>query len=52
MLLQTFETAIKVMPPGVEQWVWVCDFHGFSKKDVNPKMAKVRKAASFVMVGF
>ncbi len=40
-LLQTFETAIRVMPPGVEQWVWVCDFHGFSKKDVNPKMAKV-----------
>lgn len=28
------------MPPGVEQWVWVCDFHGFGMADINPKLAK------------
>ena len=33
--------AIKCMPPGVEQWVWVCDFYGFGMADVNPKLAKV-----------
>lgn len=39
-MIQTFETAIKCMPPGVENWVWVCDFHGFGMSDVNPKLAK------------
>ncbi len=29
------------MPPGVEQWIWVCDFKGFGMADVNPKLAKV-----------
>lgn len=33
--------AIKCMPPGVEQWIWVCDFKGFGMADVNPKLAKV-----------
>ena len=28
------------MPPGVSQWVWVCDFHGFGMQDINPKLAK------------
>jgi len=28
------------MPPGVQQWVWVCDFHGFGMADINPKLAK------------
>uniref|UniRef100_A0A7S3VTL3 CRAL-TRIO domain-containing protein n=1 Tax=Dunaliella tertiolecta TaxID=3047 RepID=A0A7S3VTL3_DUNTE len=39
-MIQTFEMAIKCMPPGVEQWVWVCDFHGFGMADINPKLAK------------
>lgn len=39
-MIQTFETAIKCMPEGVEQWVWVCDFHGFGMADINPRLAK------------
>lgn len=39
-MIQTFETAVKCMPEGVEQWVWVCDFHGFGMADINPKLAK------------
>jgi len=40
-MIQTFETAIKCMPEGVEQWVWVCDFHGFGMSDaLNVKIAK------------
>jgi hypothetical protein len=27
-MIQTFEMAVRCMPPGVEQWVWMCDFHG------------------------
>lgn len=40
-MISTFETAIKLMPPGVEQWVWVCDFHGFGMRDINVKLAKL-----------
>ncbi|GLC70756.1 hypothetical protein PLESTF_001030000 [Pleodorina starrii] len=40
-MIQTFETAVKLMPPGVEQWIWVCDFKGFGMADVNPKLAKL-----------
>ncbi|KAG2451320.1 hypothetical protein HYH02_003925 [Chlamydomonas schloesseri] len=40
-MIQTFEWAIKCMPPGVEQWIWVCDFKGFGMADVNPKLAKL-----------
>lgn len=32
--------AIRCMPPGVQQWVWVCDFYGFGVADINPKLAK------------
>eukprot|EP00197_Chlamydomonas_leiostraca_P004614 CAMPEP_0202863814 /NCGR_PEP_ID=MMETSP1391-20130828/4301_1 /ASSEMBLY_ACC=CAM_ASM_000867 /TAXON_ID=1034604 /ORGANISM="Chlamydomonas leiostraca, Strain SAG 11-49" /LENGTH=358 /DNA_ID=CAMNT_0049543487 /DNA_START=136 /DNA_END=1212 /DNA_ORIENTATION=+ len=39
-MIQSFEMAIKCMPPGVEQWIWILDFHGFSMADVNPKLAK------------
>lgn len=39
-MIQTFEMAVKCMPPGQEQWVWVCDFHGFGMQDCNPKLAK------------
>lgn len=27
-MISTFESAVRAMPPGVEQWVWVCDFAG------------------------
>ncbi|GAX74409.1 hypothetical protein CEUSTIGMA_g1857.t1 [Chlamydomonas eustigma] len=40
-LIQCFESAVKCMSPGVEQWVWICDFHGFGLSDVmNPGIAK------------
>lgn len=29
-----------MMPEGIEQWVWVSDFFGFSTGDMNPAMAK------------
>ena len=40
-MISTFETAISVMPPGVESWNWVLDFHGFSIKDCDPRLAKI-----------
>lgn len=33
--------AVRLMPPGVERWVWVMDFHGFGLRDCNPKIAKI-----------
>lgn len=40
-MIATFEIAIKLMPPGVEQWSWVLDFHGFSIRDCNPRLARI-----------
>lgn len=40
-MIQTFEMAVRCMPPGVDQWVWVCDFHGFGTRDINPRLAKL-----------
>lgn len=31
--------AIRLMRPGVEQWVIVSDFHGFGFGDLSPRMA-------------
>lgn len=39
-MIATFEKAIKLMPPGVQNWVWVCDFEGFGMADINPALAK------------
>lgn len=39
-LINRFEQAIRMMPEGIEQWVWVSDFFGFSVGDMNPAMAK------------
>uniref|UniRef100_A0A7S0UYL0 CRAL-TRIO domain-containing protein n=1 Tax=Polytomella parva TaxID=51329 RepID=A0A7S0UYL0_9CHLO len=39
-MIQTFESAIKHMPPGVEQWIWLCDIYGFSVADASTKIAK------------
>ena len=38
---QEFERAIRLMPPGVESWVWVMDFRGFGRRlaDFNPALA-------------
>jgi len=33
------ESAIRTMPKGVEQWVWVNDFSGFSIQACSPKLA-------------
>jgi CRAL/TRIO domain len=35
-MIMTFEQTIKLMPPGVEKWVWFADFEGFSVKDCGP----------------
>jgi hypothetical protein len=40
-LISTFETAIGLMPPGVEQWNWVLDMHGFRLVDCDPRLAKI-----------
>mmetsp|Transcript_3868 Transcript_3868/g.11192 ORF Transcript_3868/g.11192 Transcript_3868/m.11192 type:complete len:319 (-) Transcript_3868:579-1535(-) len=39
-MIVTFEQAIRLMPKGVEQWVWVSDFAGFGMSDVDPGMAR------------
>lgn len=42
-LIQTFEQTVKMMQQGVEQWVWICDFHGFGLSDaLNIRIARVR----------
>lgn len=33
--------AVRLMPEGVEKWVWVMDFHGFGFADCNPKIGKI-----------
>ncbi|KAI7844799.1 hypothetical protein COHA_001679 [Chlorella ohadii] len=49
-MISTFEQAIRLMPdpaacpPGsrpVESWCWVMDFHGFSIRDCDPRLAKI-----------
>lgn len=47
-MISTFEQAIRLMPKPaegqkrpVESWVWVMDFHGFSIKDCDPRLAKI-----------
>ena len=35
MLAQT----VRLMGPGVEQWVWVSDFYGFGFADLSPRIA-------------
>jgi hypothetical protein len=37
--IQTLERAIEAMPPGVETYIWVSDFHGFGWSDMDPRMA-------------
>ena len=38
-MISIFEQAIAVMPPGVEDWVWVLDMHGFGLKNIDPRLA-------------
>mmetsp|Transcript_15117 Transcript_15117/g.32788 ORF Transcript_15117/g.32788 Transcript_15117/m.32788 type:complete len:312 (+) Transcript_15117:167-1102(+) len=38
-MIQMFEMAVRSMPPGVEQWVWLNDFVGFGVSDLNPSLA-------------
>lgn len=58
-MISTFEQAIRLMPQQsataaqggrpVESWVWVMDFHGFSIRDCDPRLAKVRAGAVVVL---
>lgn len=38
-MVSVFEQAVAMMPPGVEDWVWVLDMHGFGLRDVDPRLA-------------
>lgn len=38
--IQTLERSIATMQGGVESYIWVCDFHGFSISDCDPRMAR------------
>lgn len=29
------------MSPGVDSWIWICDFQGFGIVDCDPRMAKI-----------
>lgn len=40
-MISTFEAAIALMPPGVEAWCWVLDFHKFSLRDCDPRLARI-----------
>jgi hypothetical protein len=40
-LISTFETAVQIMPPGVRQWNWVLDMHGFRLVDSDPRLARI-----------
>lgn len=46
-MIATFEQAIRLMPAQqagqrpVESWCWVMDFHGFSIRDCDPRLAKI-----------
>lgn len=40
-MVMVFETAIRMMAPGVEQWCWILDFHGFSVRDCDPRLARI-----------
>lgn len=33
--------AIRLMPQGVEQWIWISDFHGFGFADCDPRIAHI-----------
>ncbi len=33
--------AIRMMGPGVEQWVWFADFKGFGWQDCDPRLAQI-----------
>ncbi|CAD7695124.1 unnamed protein product [Ostreobium quekettii] len=40
-LITKFEQAIRMMPAdGLQQWIWVSDFHGFGVADLSPAMAR------------
>ena len=40
-MISVFEAAIALMPPGIESWSWVLDFHGFSIRDCDPRLARI-----------
>jgi CRAL/TRIO domain len=42
-MINIFESAIAMMTPGsnVESWCWILDFHGFSLRDCDPRLARL-----------
>ncbi len=42
-MINVFESAIALMTPGseTESWAWILDFHGFSIRDCDPRLARV-----------
>lgn len=35
-MIMVFEQTIRLMPPGVEQWIWFADMRGFGLRDMGP----------------
>ncbi len=33
--------AIRMMPPGTEDWVWCMDLVGFGMRDCDPRLGKI-----------
>ena len=42
-MISAFEAAISLMDPGagVESWCWILDFHGFTLRDCDPRLARI-----------
>jgi hypothetical protein len=38
-MIQTFEQAVRLMPAGIERWVWFSDLSGFAMRDLQPVRA-------------
>ena len=35
-MIQSFEQAVRLMPPSVERWIWFADLTGFGVRDLSP----------------
>lgn len=45
-MIQSFEQAIRLMPPSVERWVWFADLTGFSVRDLSPVRCLAARATA------
>jgi hypothetical protein len=39
-MIMVFEQAVRLMPAGVERWVWFADMTGFGMRDMSPVRPK------------